>query len=98
MTKQAKITKLLAKGMSARIIADIVGCGTSYVRTIRQRLIGVRHDLAWKKRNPERVKNSSMNNYNRHRERYLANSRLRYALRKRAEADAVGFEITAEKW
>ena len=54
MTKQARITTLLALGMSTRTIADEVGCGTSYVRTVRQRLAGVRHDLAWRGRNREK--------------------------------------------
>ena len=52
MTKHDRIAELIAEGMSSRTIADIIGCGTSYVRTVRQRIAGVRHDLAWRKRNP----------------------------------------------
>lgn len=42
MTKSARIRALYAEGKSTREIADIVGCGTSYVRVCaRQRINGL---------------------------------------------------------
>lgn len=58
MTKADRIRNLIKQGRSNRAIADIVGCLTAYVRTIRQRDSGINYgarNYATNKQNPDRV-------------------------------------------